>query len=140
MRRTLLALCFPALVACNSTPKVNDGVSGYILTNTSTGLLVTYSEEASKGNETLVKIAQVCAQQLGTPVETEDLTIETHRTYDQELHVQISVPVATGPIMANNQGIPGQHIETQRQDIPSIIEFQEIAARCPGPGSDIDLP
>lgn len=75
MRRTLFALCIPML-ACDSTPKVNGGIAGYILTNRSTGLLVTYLKEASEGSETLAKIAQVSSQQLDLPVEAADLTIE----------------------------------------------------------------
>ncbi|MDX1457334.1 MAG: hypothetical protein R3276_07070 [Marinobacter sp.] len=135
MRWNLFALIIPMLAACNSTPKVSDGISGYILTNTSAGLLVTYSEEASAGNTTLTKIAQVCAQQLDTPVEVTDLTIKSHRTYNQELHIQILVPVTSGPVSLNAPFTPSQQTESQRQEIPSVIKFQEIAALCPSQGS-----
>lgn len=133
MKWIFLALSLPVLAACTSTPRVSDGVIGYILKPASDGLQVVYADEADEGEEaTLLKIAEICSKQTDTTVLPEQLRITDQSLYEREIFVTIAVPTATSPTIS---GPPGsrmtQQVVVQQQRIPDTLKVREISAYCP---------
>jgi hypothetical protein len=96
MKKRMIVPPLLLLAGCMSGPRPYDGVLGYQVSPTPTGLRVSYVDEARVApHKTLSKVARVCATELKADAAQLAVKVESESAFEQSVAVNVPIPIGT---------------------------------------------